>query len=74
MNAADSSAVLNLIQKKMAEKDEIIREQMEQIVQLEDELGKARTKAEGLEHELAKLQEMKNDYLQLKSQLQQLLG
>ncbi len=72
--AADSSQVLTLIQKKMAEKDLLIREQMGQINGLEDQLNEMRTLNEELRKRIAELEAANADYKELKAQLASLLG
>lgn len=72
--AADSSQVLTLIQKKMAEKDLLIREQMGQINSLEDQLNEVRTLNEELRKRITDLESANADYKELKAQLASLLG
>jgi BMFP domain-containing protein YqiC len=72
--AGDSSQVLTLIQKKMAEKDLVIREQMEQINGLEDQLSETRALTEELRKRIAELETANEGYKELKAQLSTLLG
>lgn len=72
--AGDSSQVLTLIQKKMAEKDLVIREQMEQINTLEDQLSETRALTEELRKRIAELETANEGYKELKAQLATLLG
>ncbi len=72
--AGDSSQVLTLIQKKMAEKDLVIREQMEQINGLEDQLAETRALTEELRKRIAELETANEGYKELKAQLSTLLG
>lgn len=59
--------VLKKIQERMAEKDEVIDEQMRQIIAMEDELGQLR-------REIADLKNMKQEYDRIKKELDTLLG
>ena len=72
--AGDSSQVLTLIQKKMQEKDVVIREQMEQINGLEDQLGEVRNLNEELRKRVTELGTANEGYKELKAQLASLLG
>jgi len=72
--AGDSSQVLTLIQKKMAEKDLVIREQMDQINTLEDQLSETRSLTEELRKRISELETSLEGYKELKAQLASLLG
>ncbi len=72
--AADSSQVLTLIQKKMAEKDLLIREQMGQINGLEDQITEMKALNEELRKRVTELETANADYKELKAQLASLLG
>lgn len=62
-----TNPVLKAIQARLAEKDEIIREQMIQITEYEDKIA-------GLEAKVNELQAAKKDYDEMKAQLAALLG
>lgn len=72
--AGDPSNVLELIQKKLAEKDELIREYQKQLVIMEDELSTAKARAEELEGQLGELVQVRSEYDALRKQLETLLG
>lgn len=64
---SQTESVLKKIQERMAEKDEVIDEQMRQIVQMEDELGRLRDENRDLKH-------IKQEYDRIKKELDTLLG
>lgn len=75
--SSESTQITNLIQKKLAEKDEIIREQMQQITELEArvaELESGSGEVQALRARVAELEARSKEYEELRTQLQQLLG
>jgi len=64
---SQTESVLKKIQERMAEKDEVIDEQMRQIIQMEDELGRMRRENDELKH-------VKQEYERIKKELDTLLG
>lgn len=71
---ADTNAILQTIQKKMAEKDEVIRVQQEQIHELEDTIEVMKRKLANVDSFEAEYEATKKELESLKAQLSSLLG